>query len=329
MEKIIFFNVSNPNSIIYDADESSWGQTPRLSSIRPNNGDEKINVCLWGLNGTLSNEHIISLIKMTGWADLLTVEGGFTMKDGFYPIMLSDNTMYFTDKEEHSLLNGDWALDNVYKVDWRNEPTPSFNNYTPQFPQGWQQGIIKAQNIRVGELYDKVIGVFPSINAFCRENQNAQVEITYSDRYVKTEIALVISLQFVKDLIAALHPSSYNVKIVGEKFSDPNANGETYRRLGDSFISDVKRDDIGKVLVNDDKFVFESKEKKEIPHYRELMVKAGNNVLRIMPDAGLAHWGLDWQKCKEDRKNYNTNNGVNPEIPIFSNTEQVYYVRKE
>lgn len=327
MEKILFFNVSNLNSIIYDADETSWKQTPRLSSIRPNNGGKKINVCLFDLPHTLPDEHLISLFKMSDWANLFTVSSGFTLGNGFYPILLADSTMYFTDKEEYSLLNGDWALDNVYKVDWNNNPV--FNRYTPQFPQGWQQGIIEAQNIRVGELYGKVIDVFPSINAFCQNNQNAQVEITYSDRYVKTELALIICLQFIKDLIAALRPSSYSVKVVGEIFSDPSANGETYRRLGDSFISNGKRDDIGKVLIYDDKFVFESKEKKEIPHYRELVVKAGNNVLRIMPDAGLAHWGLDIKQSKEDKKYYGISNGINSQIPICSTTEQVYYVSKE
>lgn len=326
MEKILFFNFSNLNSIIYDADESSWKQTPRLSSIRPNNGGEKLNVCLFDLPHTLPDEHIISLFKMSDWANLFTVNSGFTLENGFYPIMLADNTMYFTDKEEYSLLNGDWALDNVYKVVWNNKPIPAFNRYAPQFPQGWQQGIIEAQNIRVGELFEKVSGKLVDINDFCKNNQNAQVEIIYSDRYVKTELALVICLQFIKDLIAVLHPSSYRVKMIGEFFSEPRANDEGYRRLGDSFISDGKRDEIGNVLINDDKFVFESKEKKEIPHYRELMVKAGNNVLRIMPDAGLAHWGLDVQQCQADRQFYGTNNGINSRIPICSSTEQVYYI---
>ena len=324
----IFVNVSNLNTLNYDADEESWAKTPRVSGLRHlNDQNEKLRVCLYGLpSGTLPEEHIISLFRISDWAELYTVDDVFKMEDGFYPIMLTDNMMYFTDKEEYSLLNGDWALDNVYKVEWHG--APPFNPFIPQIPQNWEQGIIEAQKMRVGDLFSKVCGSIPAIKDFCQKNQNAQVEITYSDRYVKTELALVICLQFIEDLKSTLNPSIFRVTFIGEKFSDPRANSEEYRRLGDSFISDSKRDEIGKNLIADDNYTFESKDKTEIPHYRELMVKAGDNVIRIMPDAGLAHWGLDVQQCQADRQFYGTNNGVNSRIPICSTTEQVYYVKR-
>ena len=324
MEKILFFNFSNLNSIIYDADESSWKQTPRLSSIRPNNGGERLNVCLFDLPHTLPDEHIISLFKMSDWANLFTINSGFTLGNGFYPIMLADNTMYFTDKEEYSLLNGDWALDNVYKVDWNNKPIPAFNRYTPQFPQGWLQGIIESQNIRIGELFSKVKEKLFIINTFCSNNQNAHVKITYTDKYVKTELALIICLQFIKDVVGEMTPVGYQVDFIGQIYSKSDANDENHRSLSDEFISDRKRDEVGKQLINDTHYSFISKDKKDLPHYRELRIEAGKNSLLIMPDAGLAHWGFDKVNC---HRFFNTGEGVNPDIPIYSNTEQVYYAK--
>lgn len=325
---IIFVNVSNLNTINYDSDEDSWVNTPRVSGLgHLNDQNKKLKVCLYGLRSVaLTEKHVIALLKLSGWADLYTLNDRFSMKEGFFPIMFSDdNTFFFTDKKEYSLLNGDWALDNVYKVDWHDTP-PTFNPYTPQIPRGWQQEIIEAQKMRAGDLFSKVSNSISTIKDFCQNNQNTQVEITYSDRYVKTELALVICLQFIENLKSVLNPSTYRVTFIGEKFSDPRANSEEYRRLTDSFICDGKRDEIGKQLIADDNYTFESKDKTEIPHYRELMVKAGNNVMRIMPDAGLAHWGLDVQRCQADRQFYGTNNGVNSRIPICSSTEQVYYV---
>ena len=330
MNKVIFVNAANPNRINYDLDDNlSWKHNPRLSNLKLKNGS-KLPVCLHGLNTTqLPSELLLSFGHLQDWASLYTT--CFQMEEGFYPLFLDGNTLYFTDIEEFSFLDQDWAKDNVYKIQLIKEELPQFEAYTLEKPdaKGWQQGIIVAQNIRVGGLFNKVTEVLPSITEFCAKHQQANVEITYSDRYIRDELSLIICLQFIKDLISALNPINYNVKMIGETFDNYEANNDDRRSLSGKaglFISDKRRDEVGGVLIQDNRFVFESKDKTEIPHYRELVVKAGNTVLRIMPDAGLAHWGLDIQECKAIRRYFSTNNGVNSEIPICSTTEQVYYV---
>lgn len=328
MTKILFFNSTDIDRMIFEGDEeASWQKTPRVSSLFT--ASQKTDVCLYGMPiGGLSGEHTISLIKLTTLANLFTTD--FSMNEGFFPLLLNNDCMYFTDKAEYSFLDGNWALNNVYKV--HLDKTPTFTSYNPVFPQGWQRCIVDSGNIRVGDLFSKVTEKLPMITEFCTKHQQEKVEITYSDRYVRDELSLIICLQFIKDLIYALNPTSYGVKMVGATFNEINANADNQRSLSGKaglFISDKRRDEVGSELIQDNHYVFESKDKTEIPHYRELVVKAGNNVLRIMPDAGLAHWGLDIKQSKEDKQYYGISNGINSQIPVCSSTEQVYYVELE
>lgn len=331
MRKVLFFNTADIKKIKFDDDDDlSWQKSPRVSSLFSTT--QKTEVCLYHFSkNDITVGDIVSLNKLSALANLYTTD--YSMKnDGLFPLLLIDNTLYFTDIEEYSFLDRKWASGNVYKTNLRENEIPQFNLYVPEKieAKGWHQGIIAAQNIRVGGLFGKVTEVLPSITEFCLKQQQGEVEITYSDRYVKNELSLVICLQFIRDLLAKLQPTSYKVKMIGATFYEINANDDSHRRLSDSFISELNRDETGKHLINDSNFEFESKSKEDIPHYRELLVKVNKggtiHSLRIMPDAGLGHWGLDIQTCKAIRQYFSTNNGVNSEIPICSSTEQVYYI---
>lgn len=326
MDKKIFINATNPNHINYDLEEKSWKGTPRLVSLKKD--EPKTPVCLCGLpDNKLPMELLPSLGRMSDWADLYTSD--FRMKDGFYPLLLDGNTLFFTDKEEYSMLNQDWAFDNIYKIQLKDENLPHFEEFKPE-SNVWQQGIIAAQSLRIRDLFNVVNNVFPSLEGFFRDNQDADVEITYSDKHIRTELSMNICLIFIKDVAEALHPSKMSVKFIGLNFHEPNANSEDYRRLTDSYIDDATRDKKGGEMINDNRYEFFSKRKDQIPHYRELLINATKNgvthTLRIMPDAGLAHWGFDFEQRRLDRTNYKANSGLNPEIPITSSTEQVYYI---
>ena len=330
MNKMLFVNACNPNCINYDlSKESSWGSSPRLNSLKKTT--DKIPVCLLGLNtAQLPKELSPSLTKMSDWATLYT--SNYKMKEGFYPLFLDGQTLFFTDINEYSLMDRNWATDNVYKMQLPDGERPHFEIYEPKSSEseGWQQGIIAAQSLRIKDLFNVVNNVFPSLEGFFRDNQDADVEITYSDKHIRTELSMSICLIFIKDIAEALHPSKMSVKFIGLNFHEPNANSEDYRRLTDSYIDDATRDKKGREMINDNRYEFFSKRKDQIPHYRELLINATKNgvthTLRIMPDAGLAHWGFDFEQRRLDRTNYKANSGLKPEIPITSSTEQVYYI---
>lgn len=329
MKKVIFINASDPNRINYDLDKHSWKNAPRLTSLTQTNS--KIPVCLYGLQKTeLPKELFPSLTRMSDWATLKMAV--FKMKEGFFPLLLDGRVLYFTDNEEYSTMNQYWALDNVYKTLLNPEEVPEFNDYKLNTPEekGWQQGIVNAQHIRAKDLFGIILGVCNTVGTFCSENKGAKLEISYKDKYVKNELSLIICIQFIKDFINAIGTDNYSVKILGESFQDISANDDRYRRLGDQFISDARRDEVGALLADDGNFAFTSEDGKTLPHYRELFIKATkngrDNHLYVMPDAGLAHWGLDRQQCKSDKVFYRAGLELNPQIPIYSNTEQVYYV---
>ena len=330
MAKMIFVNANNPNLINFDLDNESWMNSPRLVSLNKNSKD--ISICLLGIQTTeLPINLLPSVYKINGWgANLYT--STFQMKEGFYPLFWDGQRMFFTDKKEYSLMNQNWALDNVYNTPLPEADSPKFEKYVPALPEtkGWQRGIIPAKNIRIYDLFNEVTTAFPSLDSFFQTNQNANVEITYNDKYVRSELAMIICLQFIKRIEDSLHPSSMKVKITGMSFQEINANDEQYRRLTDTYMNDNIRDEKGGELINDSRFEFISKRKEDIPHYRELLLNISKNgatkTLRIMPDAGLAHWGFDIGQQRIDRKYYKANSGLQPEIPITSSTEQVYYI---
>ena len=325
MEKIIFVNVSDLDTLNYDSDDLSWKNSPRLSGLNKTN--EKLNVCLYGLNGqSLSPEQIIALLKFSDNTDFHTISNGLNMETGFYPLVLDQENLYFTDKAEYSLLNGDWAFDCVYKIP-SNINGVTFSKYSIELPNGWQQCVVDNHNIRIKDLFGIVKDKLSVIDEFCNNNRNSNVTITYIDKYVKTELAMIICLQFIKDLITSLQPRSYKVCIKGEVFSEYNANNEKYRRIGDCLSNDRIRDEVGETLIDDERYSFVSENKNSLPHYRELKIEAGNNTLIIMPDAGLAHWGLDVEQCRRDRTYYEPGKGVNKGIPICSSSDQVFYAK--
>lgn len=330
MSKTIFINASNPNCINYDLDEkTSWKNTPRLLSLKK--GGRQIPVCLSGLQSDkLPVELLPSLERMSDWASLCT--SSFKMREGFYPLLLDGHTLFFTDKEECSMMDQYWALNNIYKIQLEKEEVPQFESFTIEKPEdkGWQRGVIKAQNICVGELFGIVKEACDQIKKFCDDNKGAKLEISYKDKYVKNELSLIICIQFIKDVIDAVDSKDYSISLFGEYFHNNSANDERYRNISNQFISDAKRDEVGYALAKDNRFTFTSQDGKNMPHYRELLIRANkdgrDSTLCVMPDAGLAHWKLDGKNC---RKKYNVGDPIDPQMPIISDAEQVYYVKAQ
>lgn len=331
MTKILFFNSANIKKINFDGeDDLSWQKTPRVSSLF--NTNEKTDICLYRLSeNDVSPGDIITFNKLSALTKLYTTE--YTMNDGFYPLFLVNQTLYFTDREDYSFMDGNWASDNVYKIDLEEKDCPVFTRYTPPAaPEGWEKCVIEQNRIRVKDLFGIVKDQSKTLKNFCCSNRGARLEIFYTDKYVKTELALIICIKFIQDIINEMGPTDYNVKIIGETFNEKYANSEATRRINSNFIREKNRDETGEKLTNDahEHYSFSSEPQGRLPHYRELKIEATLNeethTLIIMPDAGLAHWDLDIDKCREERRFYKTNQGINIEIPIRSNTSQTYFI---
>lgn len=328
MAKIVFFNVDDMSNLNIDREsDKSWHNSPRVSSLLSSPNTE---VCLYHLDTVkLSQPDIFTLIQLSGISKLCTTD--FRMSVGLYPLLLNGNTLFFTDIEEYSYMDCNWALDHVYKTPL--DTAPQFQYFSLQIPQGWEQVVINENNIRIRELFSIIKKQSTQVNNFCQTNKGmgARLEIIYTDKYVKKELGMIICLQFIKDIINEIGPSDYSVKMVGETFIDSYANLDNRRRLEDNFMNNDIRDEMGKSLVNaNEHYTFESIASKDLPHYRELLVQVTinnqTNRLRIMPDAGLAHWKLDIGQSKADGIFYASNNGMDDRIPLYCPTSQVFYI---
>ena len=331
MDKCIFINVSDLESWNFDSNDNSWEKSPRLSRLKSSHN--KLKVCLFGLaEKELSVVQIGTLLKFSGWgAELYTLSDDFNIEDGFFPLMYLVNdskaSLYFTDVIDNSYFNSDWAVDNIYKTEIVPYKKDVFIPYQPVIPAGWNRGVLDANQIEAKDLFDLVYNKFPEIKQFCSENVNANdLEIIYSDRYVRSELSLSICILFMDNLINKINPDEYTVVFKGQTYYEPNFNVRT--RLADNYQNDQDRDKDGKRLTDYDvHFTFTSVDISKIPHFRELTIKSGDNKLIIMPDAGIAHWGIDGDKCREKGVFYSVDNIIKPEMPISSNTEQIYYVK--
>ena len=316
----LFINAHNLDNINWDDEKIGWRNSPRLNKLPIN------EICLYQFDPThVTNGHALTLLKIQGLAKLFTTD--YQMPQGLFPLLLTDdNTFYFTDIEQYSYLDNHWAFNNIYKTKIDNNI--SFAEYKPTVIEQTKKCTIQPMHIRAGKLFEMADKALDGqILAFCSNNQHALLEVTYSDRYVKKELGLITCILFINNIIELMQPSAYKVNFIGEKFEESDANFEKYRKLDDSFANDEYRDDAGQQLAGEH-YTFISKDKKDIHHYRELEVKVTYEdnrtcTLRLIPDAGLGQWRFDIVQAKKDYIFYNTGN-LNPQIPIFSQEDQIY-----
>lgn len=324
------WNYSDPES------PASW-KTAR-HEIRPN-GADKFDLVGFNAPSQISVEQRYMLQKVEDWAILKTCEGN----KEYNPLARIGDKLYVTAEESSTLLDENWADGVVWEIDSNEEI--SDKNWVIQ-PSEWMKKVILEKPLKIwskdllntliekGEWKDKW-------NDFVNKVEGTKLTIEYTDRYLLTQLGMIITAQMITQILDATECNDFNIKITinGEETSSAISIYDEIRKnqyrprpkgVLTQNINSVDRVRYIKDLYASwkDKLTIVSKSSTELPHYRCLKISSSNGEeLYIMPDGGLAHgWGFDSDVANEF---YGPDRGIEDNIPIYAFLDEIlFYIER-
>ena len=302
------------------------------------------NVDIIGIIGKSSNlpkPIFETLHKMTDWCkNIKSIIPN--LKNGIYPVALTDKHLYITDVKEVITPNSSWAKDSVYCIDssYYGSNEVDFSTEPPQ-----NAPTTSKDRIRKG-TYDQILSnqlggivhklnsdIENMINSFiesCKSSQK-KIHIIYQDQYLRSHIGMITTLQFINHFISKTE-CPFLLKFETEQYSD-----NSYCRTISSSYSDYSdRDKILKKLSEtwieengyDGEVLIESKIPNTLPHWRELSFTCGDKRLIIYPNGGIINeWFLDIDRAKKMHKYFSPDNtSASDPIPLKKKIDIMYDV---
>ena len=321
---MVFFgtDLSKWNYDLEGASTPDW-QTFRRAKIEDLNRKRKI--VFEGSLGIVPLQYAQTIPMLKSWGDLYLVANCLP---GIHRLAYINGSLYVTDNDEYSSLNGIWAKGDIYAVNALPEPT--INAYQPTIESFVELYIPKDLHITDDQLFNTVLNLNNTgeISNFIRNAQGHAIELEYTDEHIKKELSGILSLQFIHELTRRCNPSSVRHVISIEEYTG-DRNTYNYDDPSRKLLSPLySHDDIIEMLGDLDSTVSINKNAKNtLPHYRSLSVRDLNNgtVLTIKPHGGFANeWMLDSNVTKIQNRYISVGCGLNAKIPIFS-TKLIQY----
>lgn len=317
--------------------QASW-KTAR-NEIRPK-GNDKFDLVGFNAPTQISVEQRNLLQKVEDWAILKTCEGNKEYK----PLAKIGDKLYVTAEESSTLLDENWADGVVWEIDSNEEI--SDKNWAIQ-PSEWMKKVILEKPLKIwskdllktliekGEWEDKW-------TEFVDKVQNTRLTIEYTDRYLTSQLGMIITAQMIAQILDATSCDDFNIKITinGDDISSSaisiydEIRKNTYRYKPKGVLTrNINSAEKGLYMKDlyaswKDKLTIISKSSKEMPHYRCLKISSSNGEeLYIMPDGGLAHgWGFDSDVANEY---YGPDRGIEDNIPIYAFLDEIlFYIER-
>jgi hypothetical protein len=174
------------------------------------------------------------------------------------------------------------------------------------------------------------------IRQFIGQAQGHQLEFLYMDEHLKNQLGMILAIQFIEAFVnkVGCDITKFKVSFINEQFNDSYGltYGDSYRKLTDSFMSDVDcKTMIDDLLANSQwDYDVDTRPRKSLPHWRSLTIKdlTNNSVLTIKPHGGIVNgWFIDTVKTRIKRVFFNAaNSNTTSEIPLISDsTNQIQY----
>lgn len=222
----------------------------------------------------------------------------FSIGDGLYPLAIVDGFLYFTTEKDYSNANSYWARGKVYKVKYENNlETQDYENTTPE-----NCSVIhlaeRYQQISSNDLYGLVSNtdgartLFDEFYRHCKANKDKNINVTYTDKYINSALAVVTALQFIYKVLGKINNErSIEINTI---FSKPNNNIEILNGFEDE---ENLRKYLKKIMKNESKINIMAG--RYLPHYRELKLTCAGKTLVISPDGGFLNgWYLDTRRAE-------------------------------
>ena len=258
-----------------------------------------------------------------------------------YPILLINNTMYFTDDENNTLLDENWASRDIYSVEYTDKLDLKELTYNIQGDEHIR--IPNGTEIFTDALFELVYNESPRLRQFIANAKGHKLDFFYHEEYMKNHLSMTITMQFIMKLAEKAETEIGLVFCAGEKYDRPtdyNYNNyfgpkELPKQLWTYCLGSVHRDQyfqesfLNKLIednVISGSSMCISLEEKALPHWRMLEVRdtETNASIQILPNGGFENgWRFNKDQATELYVPWNCD--LDRPIPIICGNLPILY----
>ena len=257
------------------------------------------SLCLYGTAKAIDFPTYLILVRCQANVSLRQTQTVLT--PGVWPIAAIGNNLYVTEDVATARLDGNWGGDACYRLPGMAAAlqSTSLEPGNPNAGNSWKFVIPSGTEIPVRQLCDTVCGIKPecqnAIMSFMERHRRQSVRFVYQDEHLKSELGMLLTVQFVKRIVEILQPSDIQLCFEMEKYWDGRTNNA---RITDNLQDDRTRDGVLKKFCNsvfgqEIDLQIHSNPPRKLPHWRELKVEAGGECLVFYPNGGIPNgWFL-------------------------------------
>lgn len=254
----------------------------------------------------------------------------------YKPLAMIGDTVYVTNKDDFMQLNERWAADCVWKFK-ACDIAEKISNWSPIMDADDMQEIEIPcyTNTRTGSFIDNLNT--DALNKFIESAKGRNLTIEYSDRFLCSQLGMIITHQLIKSIIERVNCGRYSLKYrlnttpgrdensrVGVDDPDRYLNSSIYAAKLLGYMNGLLEDEIRNSGENEIKV--EGCQWKNMNHDRSLRIASDSgHVLIIRPDGGFGRgWAVDGHNS--NGVVYDTSCTINTDIPIYSKPQDGRYL---
>lgn len=285
------------------------------------------SLCLYGTAKAIDFPTYLILIRCQASASLLQMQA--VPYSDVWPVAAIGDDLYVTEDAAAARLDGNWGGDACYRLPGMAAAlqSTSLEPGNPNAGNSWKFVIPSRTEIPVRQLCDTVCGIEPecqkAITSFMERHRRQSVRFVYQDEHLKSELGMLLTVQFVKRIVEILQPSDIQLCFEMEKYWDGRTNNA---RITDNLQDNRTRDGVlqgfcDRVFGQGIDLHINSNSPKALPHWRELKVEAGGECLVFYPNGGIPNgWFLG-----RNGRYVNAVDGTEGDINISSKDQTIMY----
>lgn len=125
------------------------------------------------------------------------------------------------------------------------------------------------------------------------DSKGHKLEITYTDKHLKSQLGMIIASKFIKELVSNYHLSNYDIIFIGQNYTDTiygRHESDIKRFLSVNLYNDFERDSVLNYLMRwcpAEQLNIQSQYTLS-QHFRDLVIKdvVSGKSIALLPDGG-------------------------------------------
>lgn len=241
------------------------------------------------------------------------------LKEGFFPIAIVDDKLYFCTEKENTNLDSNWASSTIYVTTGANDFMKglSLQDIPTKAP-------IPSERIIKFEIHSKApdnctttVDLPKLVESKCREQvemflehvsscpSTEVVDVVYQDEHLKNCVGMVATLNFIGYFLKKIN-RTFTIDIATEEYDytyplgkGPRITGDLTQDDRDRKLDTMIKDWLPSLGLKCNNVETNPYEKKALPHWRVLSFKCGSMRLSFYPNGGIINeWLVDMESYK-------------------------------